>query len=420
MPHAAHRVRLEGVDFATAFPTLRLFDSFRMALQPTKLLLALLMLILVYFGGLIFQFIWGPQTPEVGEVYWIFDRVLSDELAAFGHLVTSAVNLNLGLGTITHRSPQGVVGALYAMVVVIPTWLWKTHPWFFVVMVLDAAIIKLVLGGAIARLAAVQACLGRNASLNETARFTWSMAFWLVVAPLIPLVVAGVIWLVLALGGGVLFNIPGLNVVGGVLFGVMLFAGLVGACVLLFTALGSGLLPSALAVEGTDAFDAVSRVFAFLIYRPMRFFFLTAVMVVYGALTYILVGLVVFLALWFTRAAAGVWASELHSYMPAPELSEFPTGAEVSDLSATGKATAWLVGAWTKLLFGVSVAYATSYFFTAQTWVYLLLRKAVDDSAFDECYVEEGANLLAAPSEKIEPVSSSESTPPAAEPDASA
>lgn len=420
MPHAAHRVRLEGVDFSTAFPTLRLFDSFRMALQPTKLLLALLMLILVYFGGRIFEFIWGPQTPDVGAVYWIFEEVLRRELAAFSLLVSSAANLHLGLGTIASDRPQGVVGALYLMIVVAPSWLWKTHPWFFVVMVIDAAVIKLVLGGAIARLATVQACLGRNASLGETARFTWSMAFWLIVAPLIPLFVAGVVWLVLAVGGGVLFNVPGLNVVGGVVFGVMLFAGLVGACLLLFTALGAGLLPSALAVEGTDAFDAVSRIFAFLLYRPMRFFFLTAVMLVYGALTYILVGLVVFLAMWFTRAAAGVWSSELHQYMPAPELSEFPNGADVSELGATGKATAWLVGAWTKLLFGVSVAYATSYFFTAQTWVYLLLRKAVDESAFDECYVEGQSSILTAPSEKLEPTEPSETSPPAAEPDATA
>jgi len=50
-----------------------------MALQPTKLLLALFMLILVYFTGRTLDFIWGVQavTDAAPEGYRVFDRLLT-------------------------------------------------------------------------------------------------------------------------------------------------------------------------------------------------------------------------------------------------------------------------------------------------------------------------------------------------------
>ncbi|MEM1027564.1 MAG: hypothetical protein AAGJ38_05730, partial [Planctomycetota bacterium] len=338
------------------------------------------------------------------------------ELAYFGLLVNSAVELDLGLATLSRDTvgTPGVIGALHGMVIDVPAGVWSQHPWFFAIMVSYMVVITMVVGGAIARLAASQACATTTVGLFETARFTWSKAAWYVISPLIPLFIAGVIWLVLAVVGVVLFNIPGLNVLGGLLFAVMLFAGFVAACCLVFAALGAGMLPSALAVEGTDAFDVVSRVFTFLLYRPMRYLILSVVMLIYGALTYLIVGFIVFLTLWFTRSATGIWVSDFDQLLPAAKLGQPLGELDTAGLSSTDKAASWLIRVWSALLFGVSIAYAASYFFTAQTWIYLLLRRDVDGTAFEEYAEESQGSATFVPSssdagEKIEP-SESDST----------
>ena len=395
---------------AKAFPSLRLFESFRMALQPSKVLLALLGLLLIYLCGVVLDLLWGQQevvlVPLMGRAvtqqYYIFDRVFTAELSWFGHLIASASRLDVGLDGFGRPTPSGMVVALWQMVVAEPARLWDQHPWFFALLVSLVGLIMLVIGGAIARLAAVQACLDQTAGVAEASRFTLPRAAWFVVCPLIPLLVVGVIWLGLAAAGGVLFNVPGLNVVGGLLYGPMLLAGLVAACLLAFVAVGAAMMPSALAVEGTDAFDAVSRVFTFLIYRPARYLVLLVVALIYGALTYLLVGLILYLAMWFTRSATGAWSGEVGAMLELPGLGRPPSKAELAEpINDTYHATAWLIAVWSKLLFGVSIAYAVSYFFTAQTWMYLLLRREVDGTDFADAYVSPTAELPVG--EKLEP-----------------
>ncbi|MEM9884242.1 MAG: hypothetical protein AAF800_15115, partial [Planctomycetota bacterium] len=379
-----------------------LFDSFRMALQPTKLLLGLTLLLLFYFGGLALDLIWGES---------VFRWAFTAELSHFDALIGAATRLDLGLAALSPSAPNvGVVGALRGMVIDTPAALWASHPLFFVVLVSYGLTLATVFGGAIARLAATQACADTTVGLAEAARFVGARLGWLVLNPLAPLVAAGAIWLTLAVAGWALFHLPGLDVLGGLAFGLMLFGGFVAACLLLFVAFGAGLLPAALAVEGTDAFDVISRVFAFLIYRPMRYLLLSAVALVYGALTYLLVGLVVFLTLWFTRSATGVWVGEFDRLLPPPQLGQPLTPVDVDGLGVTQKATSWLIRVWSALLFGVSIAYAASYFFTAQTWVYLLLRRDVDGTAFAEYSPEPASDDTPPASDKVEPAAADDTT----------
>jgi hypothetical protein len=140
-------------------------------------------------------------------------------------------------------------------------------------------------------------------------------------------------------------------------------------------------------------------------YRPIRYLVLLIATLVYGALTYSIVGLLVFLTLLITRAAAGAWVGGFHSLLPPPQFGQ-PIPPLTADISGTAEATAWLIRVWCALLFGVSIAYAISYFFTAQTWMYLLLRKAIDGTDFDDCaptpLPERGPPATAL--EKVEPV----------------
>jgi len=408
MPDAAHRVRLEGIDFDVAFPSLRLLSAFRMALQPAKILMALVLLLLVYFGGAALDLLWGDQPAAAGvsdTPYRVFATVLHGELSAFSDLIRAAARLDFGVGAVAGGAvaggSAGVLGALHRMVVGVPGWAWTHHPGFFVLLTGWGLGLSMVVGGGIARLAAAEACHRHPQGLAEATRFVRPRVLWLLLAPVIPLAVVGVVWLALAAAGAVLFGVPGLNLVGGMLYGLMLLGGLVAAALLVFTGLGAGLLPAAVAVEGTDAFDAVSRVFTFLICRTLRFFGLSAVMLVYGALTTVLVGVVVFAAMWFTRAAAGAWTSGLADAVPGGAFGRLPGAAIDAEAGGTAQASAWMVGVWARLAFGAWVAYAVSYFFTSQVWVYLLLRREVDGTAIEEAWTEAPAADVVV--EKVEP-----------------
>ena len=398
LPDSAHRVRLEGIDFAQAFPALRLFDSFRMALQPTKMLLGMLILILIYFTGIVLDFIWGQEQ--------IFRHFVEGELVAFHRLAESAVRLDFGLGSLLDRSEaiqtSGMIGAMLQLVIFGPGALWSAHPWFFLLLCSLSLVITMVLGGAIARLAATQACSGESVGLIETMRFTWPRAAWYVIAPLIPLSVAGVIWLILAIAGAVLFNVSGLNVIGGFFFFLFLAGGLIASCLLIFSVLGSSMMPAALAVEGTDAFDVVSRVFTFLIYRPAKYLFLIAGILIYGAFSYFIIAAVLLLTLWITKTAASTWCQELLAISPTP--AELPLHSSyLIDESHRGTyaMAAWLIKVWSGLLMTLSFAYAISYFFTTQTWLYLILRRDVDGTDFADLHPDQPESAEA--DEKIEP-----------------
>ncbi|MEL7088050.1 MAG: hypothetical protein AAGL98_06355, partial [Planctomycetota bacterium] len=171
-------------------------------------------------------------------------------------------------------------------------------------------------------------------------------------------------------------------------FGLMILIGFVAACLLIFSALGVGMLPSALAVEGTDAFDAVSRVCTFLIYRPIRYLLLVGVTVVFGAVIYLLVGMIMYFAFWFTVHSAGAWAGDFGQLVTVQEFGRMPYRVDAQGLSTMDKGTAWLLLVWSRLWFGLSLAFVVSFFFSAQTWIYLLLRRDLEGTAFEDCFIE--------------------------------
>jgi hypothetical protein len=67
--------------------------------------------------------------------------------------------------------------------------------------------------------------------------------------------------------------------------------------------------------------------------------------------------------------------------MPREELME--------SMSWFNKVGAVLVGAWLYLAFLMVLGFSYSYFWTASTIIYLLMRRKVDDTDLDEVYLEE-------------------------------
>lgn len=438
MSDESHRVRIEDIDWYTLFPFLRLFGSFRMAIQPAKMLLALLLVILLYLGGQAMDFIWGAQvsagevshyvndTPAQFQIWLnqqnsgtssagIFATARQYEVRAFDQLISSATAFDFGVRSFLSGRPYkhaGVLGALQTMVIIIPGWLYNNHPGFLAVYLFFAFLLIAILGGAISRLAATQACTGAQISIAQAMHFAAPRYLSFVLAPILPLVVAFVIALLLAATGGLLFNFPVLDIIGSVFFAAMLLGGLIIALLLIGLAVGGNLLYASLAVEGTDAFDVISRAFNYVLGRPWRYLFYSAVMIVYGALTYVFVGLVIFLTLWFTKACVGWWnlrqivpgTTRFDAILPTPQFGQLTQPVDWSTLQHSHAAliAAWIVMVWVKLLIAILPAFAVSYYFSAHTWIYLLLRRAADGTEFDDMFDKPVQGEPAAP-DKIEP-----------------
>jgi hypothetical protein len=432
------RVVLDGIDWRSSLPFLRLFRSFAMAIQPGRLLLSLMLVLLLYLGGTAMDFAWGERVnPNELQAYalkdaqqyddwlvdteadphtdYIFKTLLNEQVSAFDQLVVSATSLNFGLSDLAAgkgADSGGVIGALASMVVRIPGWLYATHPGFLVVFLLYAFALTALIGTAICRVAAMDAC--RNEHISAFAGLRYALNHWVqvMIAPLIPLGLFVVIKLVLALAGWVFFNLMVLDIIGAVIFGLLLLLGFIATMLLIGLAFGVNLLTPAIAVEATDAFDAVSRAYNYVVGRPWRYLFYTAVMIVYGAVTYMLVGLVVFSTIWLTRNCLSAGAvgevaenvTRLDAVMPQPKWGSLLAEAQWDQLDKSGTVSAALVMVWSRLLIALLPAFAVSYYFNAQTWVYLLLRRSADLVEYDEVYVEPDPDDLAPPaSDKIEP-----------------
>jgi len=380
--------QIDGIDWPAALPALRLMRSFRMAIQPAKMLLALFWVVAVAVLGRALALPWGEP---------IFTRFARAEAEAFGRLTEAALSLDFGAGALLlGEPPRGALEALYSMVWALPMDLAGSHPVYAVLYGIATLLVTALIGGAVARLAAVQACRGQTVSLGTGLNFAARHYAWFVLTPLLPIVMALILALLLAIVGAILFNLPVLEILGAVLLGPLLALGFVLALLIIGLTVGGHLFYPALAVEGSDGFDAVSRAFNYVLGRPWRYLFYTGVLVVYGTITYLFVALVVLLTLHLTRGALGWWVaaelagqSRLEAVVPGLGTVFTPEISSEAEGSASATIAAGVAQLWLRLLAALLPAYVFSFYFTGHTWLYLLLRRAADGTELDDFDTED-------------------------------
>ncbi len=167
---------------------------------------------------------------------------------------------------------------------------WKIYVPYSIFAILALIVIWSYFGGAICRIAAYE--IAKDGERIETAKALkfaskkfWSF-FW---APLICVIGFAFFFLCNFLGGAigkVLDIIPYVGIIGAPLVSILLplaiLSGFIMTLILLGTVAGSSLFAPAVAAEGTDSFDAVSRGFSYVYSRPWHYIGYQTLSAVYG------------------------------------------------------------------------------------------------------------------------------------------
>lgn len=293
-------------------------------------------------------------------------------------------------------------------------------------------------GGIITRIAAVQLSGKDRIGLAQAVQFVTKRYLSYLLSPIVPLGMIGFAALVLALLG-----LPTLvPFIGDILYIVLVPLGLLGGffmAALLVGLIGYPLMYTTLSVEGSDTFDALSRAYNYVMQAPWQYLWYCLVATVYGAaVTFVVVfvaSLAVYLGKWalsqtpfnestnqrpdylFVHAPESFGWKELFLHgTPLEKAQEIKVAGngrtyyELTDknpaeanryretLAWYNYASAYITTFWLVLLFMLMLGFSYSFFWSAMTVIYLLMRRHVDEVDLDEIYLEDDeADLPPAP-----------------------
>ena len=241
-------------------------------------------------------------------------------------------------------------------------------------------------GGALSRMAAMFVARGERATVRTAVGFAREAWGSLLLAPAVPLA-AAVVALIPAMLAGPLLLVPGLDLLGGVLYGPAVLASVLAAVLLLGLAIGAPMVTAVIAVERCDAIDAAQRPYAFLFKRPVHMAGYLAVAILTAALTYLVAAGIAGVALDLAASAASVAGSSAAvEAAGGPPLLEPDRGRAASPSGGTAAVAAMFVGLWRELLLLLVAAAVVSAWASATTAAYLLLRQAADGQDPEEIW----------------------------------
>lgn len=343
----------------------RLLSAVPLAIRPERLFIAFLAVVLMTLALEVANAMTAPQETATDAMPMFTD------LAA-GHVSSAGEALGEGLRSL---DVEKVVRPVVGITLGTPRILFDAYPWTTVLCAVVLVVLWSIGGGTISRMAACDMAKGTAIPWPEALAFSvkrWPSLFGAMLSPLVlVLILGGLISLV-----GILMTVPGLDLIGGVLYGPMLVLGAMGVFILGAYLLAAPLLIPAVTCEGTDTFDAASRAFSYAIGRPIRLIFYVAILTVLGVVTTTLVML-------FATATIGFVSNALSIF----------TGARVDSItgmtaeSGTPAGTMRLVKIWNGIPLLLIGAYAVSYIHAASTVGYLLLRYLYDGQDIHELWM---------------------------------
>lgn len=396
----------ERVDLPTLLPTLlpmlHLFRASGLAIDPRKMFLGGMALILLAAGDWLFGFL--PFASKTVTIH----NIIRQDSPVHSRLPGC---LGFGLPQIeTWMSWEAVAFALFTPIRTLvapaqvvfqsdPSWSDLAFAW---TQLLWALIVWSLIGGALCRMNALQFAVRKRISPWTALRFSRRQLQGYLVAPLLPfsavLILQGFNYLL-----GLLASlIPDL---GGIVLGIgwclVLFSGFLMAMLVAGVLGGWPLMIAAISTEDSDGFDGLSRTFGYLFDRPwhaaLAGFLSLPVFAVSRFVVALLIGLTVSLG-----AGAVERGYDADSPSPGvraqltarPDIStENPAGGFVDAIdrrltgrghfSLPGRSSDLLIVAWASIAALLYAGFGPSFFWSAATVTYFLLRRSDDGTPLD-------------------------------------
>jgi hypothetical protein len=271
-------------------------------------------------------------------------------------------------------------------------------------------------GGFVTRRAIVQLATQSPTDVRETAEFAIRRYLWYFLTPLYPLVILVLLAVPVWVLGLIVWLAPGLgSVLAGLVWILVAILGLGAMWLLGGLILGWPLMwPTISAERDGDPFEAFSRSYAYVYGKPLHYFFYIVVAAAFGALCWAVVEVAARLVQEFGFWALS-WGSGGANAARIRELALiFAAGGSLPENSGLLGFGATLIGLIVALIHSASTAFRFTYFFTVASAIYLLLRQDVDEKELDEVFLETEAATAQTVS-PASPASVASAAPPPAE-----
>lgn len=366
-------ITVDTIRWQSVLPWLHLLRAGRLALR-----------LRVWFLGTLAAFVFGigsmalEKLPFIDSVYWGPSGPMVPTSPGFVHLKNSGgisstsptlkmvlngewKSLNSSLTTMLFWPTETVSGPVSLLDRRWNSWSKLAHLWTWG---LFALIVWGVVAGAMTRMIGVRFARDESVSLRNA--FAFSVRNWqsYVYGPLLPML--GVL-LIAAVGSGFgwLSNLcSSLSPVLATLLGaVPTMCGLAMSALLLLTLIAWPLMVVAVSVEGSDGFDGLSRAFGYVMNRPLYLVFLVLLAKFVAAMA---------IAVPWVVCETGVWFLEWSLHWSAAEQSASLKG---------------VVDFWMSIAHGLQIGAVVSFFWSATTVIYFLLRQSDDGTPLDQVYV---------------------------------
>jgi hypothetical protein len=402
----------ESSKFFDNFLFPKIFQAFRMAIQPSKLIIAFAALAIICLAGWIMDFsktvVAAPKTKgkvtelqiyitspfelkpyierykDSGERKGVFST-----LWCFGSAKFHGVLKSLFAGDVP-GAVNNVTEGFQSLI-----WAFKYHCIYSILFFGITLVVISVAGGGLCRIAALQFARDEKPGIIESLRFSKERFLSFLAVPLLPagvIILIGLFIFLLGLAG----NIPR---VGELLIGIFMLPGSIGgaliAIILIGTFVGLHIMFPAIAYDGSDCFDAIGRCFSYVFSRPWRMCFYMATATVYGAVCYTFVRFFAFLLLRVTYEFLRLGVMVDSSNKQVNKLTAIWRGPGFMSLHSTPIPTttnwsesfaAFLIYLALLVVVGLLVSFVISFYFSTGTIIYALMRKKVDNTATEDIY----------------------------------
>jgi len=403
----------------------RIFRTFRLAIQPNKLIIGFLALTVICVTGWMMDncsnsviVAPGPGTHDMSaarqkgvtelDIYLSQPKQLDAHVKQFRHS-GQRVGVFSTMWNFAFKQFHAFLYSLLALDIAAAAqsagsyirglgWLVKYHYLYCVIFVVIKLAVLAIAAGALCRITALQFARDEKPSLSEALGYSTRRFVSFFAAPLAPLGIIlflGVLILIL----GLLTNIPWAGELILAVFNVLaLIAGALIAFFLIGTVAGFNLMFPAVAFDGADCFDAISRAFSYVYSRPWRMGFYTCVAAIYGGACYLFVRFFAFVLLWSSHRflQLGIWAdnsskqvNKLAAIWPEPSFMNLFGTTSGASLNWSESIAAFLIYLLVLVVIGLVIAFIISFYFSANTVIYALMRNRVDNTDLEEIYSEE-------------------------------